>query len=254
MLHHMRLWDARTANGVDHFISNSEFIARRVWKTYRRTSTVIYPPVDTNYFQPGGSTEDFYLTASRLVPYKRINLIVEAFAEMPARRLVVIGDGPEFARVKRRAPSNVELLGYQPRDVVRSYMQRARAFVFAAIEDFGIVPVEAQACGTPVVALGRGGVAESVVDGRTGTLYEEQSAGALVSAIGRFESSAWSFNPATIREHALRFSTERFMQQFRTYVDTELELRRHNLGVASASRAADRGAEVAEAYRGGRAT
>jgi len=226
LLHRIRLWDARTANGVDRFVSNSRFIARRVWKTYRRRSTVIYPPVDTEFFRPGGKKEDFYLTASRLVPYKRVGLVVDAFARMPDKRLVVIGDGPDYQRIARRAPSNVQLLGQQSADVLLDHMQRARAFVFAALEDFGIAPVEAQACGTPVIAFGRGGATESVVNGRTGTLFEEQSAEAIVAAVERFESSAWAFNPGVIRDNALRFAADRFRREFLAYVEAELEAHR----------------------------
>lgn len=226
MLHRLRTWDARTANGVDRFISNSQFVARRVWKAYRRSSTVIHPPVDTDFFRLGGEKEDFYLTTSRLVPYKRVGLIVDAFSEMPDRRLLVIGDGPEFTRISRRAAPNVQLLGHQPREALRSYMQRARAFVFAAIEDFGIAPVEAQACGTPVIAYARGGVTESVVNGRTGTSFDQQSVASIVNAVERFEASAWAFNPSAIRDNALRFGAERFKQRFLAYVSAEIELHR----------------------------
>ncbi|HEY5939663.1 MAG TPA: glycosyltransferase, partial [Gemmatimonadales bacterium] len=162
LLHRLRLWDARTADGVDRFIAISNFIARRIWKSYRRESTVIYPPVDVDSLTPGGSREDFYVTASRMVPYKRIDLIVEAFAAMPGKRLVVIGDGPEERRIRGRAGSNVTLLGRQPFEVLHDHLRRARAFVFAAEEDFGIAPLEAQACGTPVIAYGKGGVLETL--------------------------------------------------------------------------------------------
>src|SRR6185295_14138743 len=128
----------------------------------RRKSTVIYPPVDVEAFTPGGDKEDFYVTASRMVPYKRIDLIVDAFAAMPDRTLVVIGDGPDGPKLRKRAPSNVRLLGQQPLPVLRDHLQRARAFVFAAEEDFGIAPLEAQACGTPVIAFGRGGALETI--------------------------------------------------------------------------------------------
>jgi len=223
LLHDLRTWDCRTANGVDRFISNSHFIARRVWKIYRRESAVIHPPVDTEFFQPAdGEREDYYLTASRLVPYKCTRLILEAFARLPQRRLVVIGEGPEFARLKAVAPANVQMLGYQPRSLVRSYMQRARAFVFAALEDFGIAPVEAQACGTPVIAYGRGGVTESVVDGRSGIFFPEQTTESLVNAIQQFERREGRFNTADIRSSALRFSAERFRQQFRACIEEQL--------------------------------
>jgi glycosyltransferase involved in cell wall biosynthesis len=220
MLGRLRNWDYRTASSVDRFVANSQFVARRVWKAYRRRSAVVYPPVDTSHFHPGTrEREDFYLTASRLVPYKRLGLIIDAFSQLPDRRLLVIGDGPEFARLKSRAGRNVELLGYQRGSVVRDHMQRARAFVFAALEDFGIVPVEAQACGTPVIAYGRGGVTESVIPGKTGVLFEQQTVESLVGAIRRFEARRSSFDPAEIRANALRFSPERFRQQLRANVE-----------------------------------
>lgn len=165
-LHRLRIWDQRTANGVDHMIANSAFIARRIHKIYRREATVIHPPVDVDLFTPGAPGErtgDFYLTASRVVPHKRMDLIVDAFAQLPERRLVVIGEGPALKRIRRQAPANVQFLGYQPADILRNHMRRARAFIFAAEEDFGIIPVEAQACGTPVIAFGKGGVRETVV-------------------------------------------------------------------------------------------
>jgi glycosyltransferase involved in cell wall biosynthesis len=220
LLHDLRMWDSRTANGVDHFITNSQFIAERVWKAYRRESVVIHPPVDTEFFQLAeGEREDYYLTASRLVPYKCTRLIIDAFAQMPERRLVVIGDGPEFARLRAAAPANVRMLGHQPDSVVREHMQRARGFVFAALEDFGITPVEAQACGTPVIAYGRGGVTESVVEGRTGLFFEEQTVESLLGAVEQFERRLAKFSAAEIRANALRFGAERFKQQFRACIE-----------------------------------
>jgi len=162
MLHNIRMWDYRTANGVDHFIANSHFIARRIKKVYGRDADVIYPPVDVDRFKLHKKKDDFYFTASRMVPYKRIDLIVEAFSRMPEKKLVVIGDGSEMAKIKSKATANVEILGYQPNEVMEDYMRRAKAFVFAAEEDFGITPVEAQACGTPVIAFGKGGALESI--------------------------------------------------------------------------------------------
>jgi glycosyltransferase involved in cell wall biosynthesis len=214
MLHRMRLWDLRTANGVDSFIAISRFIARRIWKVYRRKSTVIYPPVDTEAFTPGTTREDFYVTASRMVPYKRIDLIVEAFAAMPQHRLVVIGDGPEAPRVRARGAPNIEFLGQQPFEILRDRLRRARAFVFAAEEDFGIAPLEAQACGTPVIAFGKGGAAETIRDladpRPTGVLFEQQTAGAINDAITRFEESNHRISAAACRENAARFSADRF--------------------------------------------
>jgi glycosyltransferase involved in cell wall biosynthesis len=174
MLHQLRQWDYRTANGVDHFIAISEFIARRIWKVYRRRATVIYPPVDVEAFAVVPEKQDFYLAASRLVPYKRIDLIVSTFADLPDKQLVVIGDGPEMAKIQQIAAPNVTLLGYQPFSVLREHLQNARAFIFAAEEDFGILPVEAQAAGTPVIAYGRGGALETVLDNQTGLFFSSR--------------------------------------------------------------------------------
>jgi glycosyltransferase involved in cell wall biosynthesis len=224
LLFDLRNWDSRTANGVDHFIANSHFIARRVWKVYRREAVVIHPPVNTEFFQPGaGEREDFYLTAGRQVPYKCTRLIIEAFAQLPQRRLIVIGDGPESERLKAMAGPNVQMLGYQPNSVVRDHMQRARAFVFAAQEDFGIAPVEAQACGTPVIAYGKGGVTESVIEGRTGMFFPQQSAEALVSALQQFERRLVTFSASEIRANAVRFGAERFKGQLRACIDRHLK-------------------------------
>lgn len=164
VLHYVRNWDIRTSNSVDHFIANSAFIARRIHKVYHRDSHVIFPPVDVEAFGLCGEKEDFYLTASRMVPYKKVDLIVEAFAKMPERKLVVIGDGPDMRKIREKATPNVEIMGYQPFSVLQEKMQRAKAFVFAAEEDFGISVVEAQACGTPVIAYGKGGALETVLD------------------------------------------------------------------------------------------
>ena len=231
MLHRMRIWDLRTANGVDDFIAISEFIAERIWRIYRRKSTVIYPPVDTNAFTPGAAREDFYVTASRMVPYKRIDLIVEAFAAMPRRRLVVIGDGPDAAKIRSRAGPNVEFLGAQPFEVLRERLRRARAFVFAAEEDFGIAPLEAQACGTPVLAYGKGGVLESVrpvgEDSPTGMFFPEQSVGALIEAVERFEREGSEITAEACRQNALRFAPDRFRRELRQHVEGELQRREH---------------------------
>lgn len=223
MLHRIRLWDLRTVNGVDRFVANSHFIARRIRKVYGRRATVIYPPVDVESFPLREAKEDFYLTASRMVPYKRIDLIVDAFARMPDRKLVVIGDGPEFSRIKGRGAGNVTIMGYQPHAVLRDFMQRAQAFVFAAEEDFGIAPVEAQACGTPVIAYGKGGVLETVVglDGEkpTGLFFPEQSVASLVAAIDSFERERERIRPISCRENAIRFSRDRFRRELTRTVD-----------------------------------
>lgn len=227
MLHRMRIWDVRTANGVDRFVANSQFIARRIMKVYRRESTVIYPPVDVDGFELHEGKEDFYLAASRLVPYKRIDLIAEAFRQMPDRRLVIIGDGPEMKKVSSVSGPNVEILGYQPFQVLRDHMQRAKAFVFAAVEDFGIMPVEAQACGTPVIAFGRGGALETVQDlsndQPTGLFFDVQSVDSLVDAVRRFEQNQSRLIPASVRDHALKFGAQRFRREFADLVTREME-------------------------------
>jgi glycosyltransferase involved in cell wall biosynthesis len=221
MLHRIRQWDARSSLGVDEFVANSRYIARRVKKVYRRDAAVIYPPVNVDAFDYCDAKEDFYLTASRMVPYKKIPDIVKAFAEMPSKRLVVIGDGPEFDRVKSHVTPNVTLMGYQPFDVLQDHMRRAKAFIFNAEEDFGIIPVEAQACGTPVVAYGSGGATETVVgmplSNATGIFYTTQSPQAIVDAIARFEESIDSLTSAACRANAERFSAERFRDSFERF-------------------------------------
>ena len=222
LLHKARLWDTRTGNGVDHFIANSEFIARRIRKVYRREATVIYPPVDVNGFPLCEAKEDFYLTASRLVPYKKVPAIVEAFRELPDRRLVVVGDGSDMSRVKALAGKNVEILGYQPTAVLRDLMQRAKAFVFAAEEDFGIAPVEAQACGTPVIAYARGGARETIrgLDRPrpTGLFFDTQSAEAIAAAIKSFERIQDRCTPTACSDNAMRFSDAVFRARYRSFV------------------------------------
>ncbi len=223
MLHKLRLWDLRTANGVDEFIAISNFISRRIQKVYRRDSTVIYPPVDTSGFDIGGDRGDYYLTSSRMVPYKRIDLIVRAFADMPDRKLIVIGDGPEMTKIRKLATSNVTLLGYQPHEVLKYHLQTAKAFIFAAEEDFGIAPLEAMACGTPVIAYGRGGARETVTDGVSGLHFHTQTAGAIRDAVVEFVTIAHTFDPVDIRGEALRFAPERFRREFESYVSEVFE-------------------------------
>lgn len=214
ILHYMRIWDTRTANGVDAFVANSAFIARRIRKVYGREAKVIYPPVDVENFTCCEEKEDYYLTASRLVPYKRVKLIVEAFNAMPDKKLVVIGDGPDYESIRAIAGANIELLGYQPHEVLKEKMQHARAFVFAAEEDFGITPVEAQACGTPVIAYGRGGATETVRE-ETGLFFYEQSTASIQEAVQTFEKR--SYPPEKCRQNAERFSAERFLQAFGSF-------------------------------------
>ncbi len=222
ILHYIRNWDTRTSNSVDGFVANSAFIARRIKKVYQREAEVIFPPVDVEAFSPNEQKEDFYLTASRMVPYKKIDLIVEAFARMPERRLVVIGDGPDMQKVRAKAAPNVEIMGYQPFSVLRDRMRRAKAFVFAAEEDFGISVVEAQACGTPVIAYGKGGALETVRDPSqprpTGMFFGEQTAESIIAALDDFAGNPGRFSAADCRANAERFSAGLFRERFFAHV------------------------------------
>ena len=221
-LHKIRIWDASTANRVDHYVANSRYIARRIKKTYGKPSDVIYPPVDVDKFTLREAKEEFYLTASRMVPYKKIDLIVEAFSQTD-KKLLVIGDGPDMAKIKSKAGKNVELLGFADDETMADLMGRAKAFVFAAEEDFGITPVEAQACGTPVICFGRGGARETVRDGESGLYFMEQNAKELLAAVAKFEQNYDKFEPTKIRENSLKFSRARFEAEIKSYVEKKYE-------------------------------
>jgi glycosyltransferase involved in cell wall biosynthesis len=238
VLHYMRIWDYAAANRVDHYLAISRYVAGRIKKTYNREAVVIYPPVDTDTFVPNEGKKEYYLTASRMVPYKKTDLIVEAFSRMPDKKLVVIGEGPDFQKVKFKAGKNIELLGYQPSSILKEYMQQARAFVYAAEEDFGIVTVEAQACGTPVIAFGKGGSLETVIPlGQpgvrsqesekqpTGVFFYEQTLDALQDAVQRFEKAQDAFDARELRKNAERFGKERFKHEFKEFVDQAMRLR-----------------------------
>ena len=227
MLERLRKWDLENSQRVDHFVANSRYIAERIERSYGRESVVVHPPVDVDGFFLREEKEDFYLTASRMVPYKRIDLIVKAFASLPDRTLVVIGDGPDMEKIRRIAASNVHLLGWQPSAVMKDYMQRASAFLFAAEEDFGITPVEAQACGTPVIAFGRGGAVETVRGlggpaAPTGLFFDMQTPAAVTAAVDLFEENQERFSPVECRLNALRFSRERFRLEFVAVVEEAL--------------------------------
>lgn len=222
VLHYIRIWDYTSAQRVDHFVANSYNVASRIKKYYGRQSTVIYPPVDVDKFELCEEKDNFYLTASRLVPYKKVDLIAESFSHMPDKKLIICGDGPQLNSIKKKATKNIEIVGYAPFEKLKSYMQKAKAFIFAAKEDFGIVPLEACACGTPVIAYGAGGALETVKENVTGVFFNEQSPKSIVEAINRFESSHESFDPKIIRNHALNFSKKRFQEQFSTFVNEKI--------------------------------
>ena len=233
LFHRLRRWDRQTANNVDLFLANSRHVQHRIWRTYRRPSRVLYPPVRTDLFQLQMQKEDHYVTVSRLVSYKRIDIMLEAFRAMPSRKLIVIGDGPELAALRAACPSNVTLLGRQPDDVVREHLQAARAFLFAAHEDFGISPVEAQACGTPVIAYGAGGSLETVCGLQsavhpTGLFFRDQTPASLIEAVEAFEQAGGAFAPEACREWAEQFSEARFRREFTACVEQAWTLWQRN--------------------------
>lgn len=221
-LHKIRLWDISTANRVDHYIANSHYIARRIKKIYNKSSDVIYPPVDVDKFKLREAKEEFYLTVSRMVPYKKIDLIVEAFSQTD-KKLLVIGDGPDMGKIKSKASKNIELLGFADDKTMADLMGQAKAFVFAAEEDFGITPVEAQACGTPVICFGRGGALETVREGISGLYFMEQNIRELLATVDKFEQSYDKFEPIKIRENSLKFSRTRFESEIKSYVEKKYE-------------------------------
>jgi glycosyltransferase involved in cell wall biosynthesis len=207
MRERLQRWDRATAARVTHFIANSNHVRERIARIYGRDAAVIHPPVDIGRFHAHAQRDDYYVTLSALVPYKRVDLIVRAFNKL-GRRLLVIGSGPERARLHRQANRNIEFTGWIPDAQVAELLARARGFVFAGVEDFGIALVEAQAAGAPVIAYARGGALETVVDGVTGVLFQEQTEAGLVEAVNRAERC--SFAPSTLRAQAERFGIQRF--------------------------------------------
>ncbi|MEB3338725.1 MAG: glycosyltransferase [Leptolyngbyaceae bacterium] len=224
LIHHLRQWDVISANRVDYFIANSKHTARRIWRYYRRPAEVIYPPVNTTRFTFQSQKHDFYLTVSRLVSYKKIALIVKVFNRL-GYPLVVIGSGPELSQLQQIAQPNIKLLGWQPNNIVEQYMAEAKAFVYAAYEDFGIAPVEAQACGTPVIAYGVGGTLETIRDIRqhptsgTGLLFATQTESSLSEAIELFETHQSHFSSEYIRLHSMQFDVEVFKRRYLSFVE-----------------------------------
>jgi glycosyltransferase involved in cell wall biosynthesis len=228
LLHRMRLWDRASALNPDIILANSSYIAERIQKTWRRDARVLHPPVDIESFTPSGSKGDYYLIASRIVPYKRVDLIASAFRAMPNRKLVIVGDGPNEAQARAAAGDapNITFKGRLPRAELIALTQGARAAVFAAEEDFGIATVEAQACGTPVIAYCRGGARDIVIappDARpTGLFFQHQSTESLIAAVDRFEAMPVAIRPEDCRANAERFSTAHFRHHFRRVVDEAL--------------------------------
>lgn len=217
IFHRIRIWDVVSSHRVDRFIAISHLVAERIRRYYGRDSLLLYPPVDTHRFRLHRDKEDFYLTASRLVPYKKVQLIVKAFAQN-GRRLLVAGEGPELETLRQIATENVSILGYCEEEKLIDLMQRAKGFVYAAYEDFGIVPVEAMACGTPVIAYGAGGVLDTVVEGKTGVFFPEQTPESLNRALDLFETL--EFEPERISAHARHFGRDNFKKSFGKIVNS----------------------------------
>ena len=233
-LAYLRRWDIKTAGRGGQLVANSHFIAERIAQYWQRESRVLNPPVALDDFTCTEVKEDFYVTVSRLVHYKAVEVLVQAFNAMPDKRLVVIGDGPLFKRLEAMAGPNVMLLGYQSREVVVDYLQRARAFVFAAHEDFGIVAVEAQACGTPVIAYGVGGVLDSVIPytgsapvdagySPTGLFFDQQTADSVVAAVERFETLPDAISSQACAANAARFAPGHFRHEFMAIVEQAMD-------------------------------
>jgi glycosyltransferase involved in cell wall biosynthesis len=225
LLHRLRQWDVISANRVDYFIANSQHTARRIWRCYRREAKVIYPPVNLERFTFTPHKQDYYLTVSRLVSYKKIALIVRAFNQL-GYPLVIIGDGPDFPLIRQMAQSNITVLGAQSDEIVEQYMAQAKAFVYAACEDFGIALVEAQACGTPVIAYGGGGALETVIDIRqnpengTGVLFTPQTPQSLVETVETFEKFQHQIDPDSCRQQAARFTPKIFETSYLAFLES----------------------------------
>ena len=215
----LRRWDRAAAARADHLLAISQWTAERIKQAWERGAKVIYPPVDVDRFNHAKKKDDFYLLVSRLVPYKMTAEIIRAFNQLKLP-LIIVGDGPEMPRLKKLADENIKLLGHQPDSVVADLMKRAKAFVYMAVEDFGIAMVEAQAAGCPVIAYARGGAVEIVQEGETGLLYREQTAGSMMEAVSQFERRVESFHPRAARENALRFSSQRFRGEFIDFMES----------------------------------
>ena len=218
IFHYIRMWDTVSAMRVNEFVANSYYIANRIQKCYNRPAKVIYPPVDVDRFSICSKRDDYFITISRLVPYKRIDIIIQAFNHLKLP-LLIVGDGPDRKALQKIAGKTITFLGHLPPREMDEHLQRARAFIFSAEEDFGIVNVEAQACGIPVIAFGRGGALETIEQDVSGIFFFRQEAQAIIDAVHEFLAKEHRFDPETIRENAKRFPRSRFEYEFKRFVD-----------------------------------
>jgi len=216
--HRFRLWDVLHSNRVDYYIANSKFVAKRIWKFYRRKAKVIYPPVDTNSFKLKTKKGDYYLVISRLVEYKKVNKIVEAFRRIPDKKLIVIGRGPQSKSIKKNLPSNVKILDFIEKKDLIGYMQNAKAFIHIAQEDFGIVMGEAISCGTPVIAFSQGGALEIIQEGKSGIFIKKQTIDEILLAVEKIEKQSELIDPKICHEYATKFREENFQRNFKEYL------------------------------------
>jgi glycosyltransferase involved in cell wall biosynthesis len=222
IFHYLRLWDATSAIRVNEFIANSHYIAHRIWKCYNRTAKVIYPPVDIDKFYINEKRDNYFITISRLVPYKKVDIIIKAFNELNLP-LLIVGEGPQKKYLQKISNKNITFLGHLAQNDLIKYMSKARAFIFSAEEDFGIVNVEAQACGIPVIAYGRGGALETVIEDKTGIFFYKQDVESIIKAVKEFLSKEDKFDPCIIRKNSEQFSRERFEKEFKNFVDKAWE-------------------------------
>lgn len=217
-LHYFRLWDFAAAARVDYFIANSQWTARAIWRAYRRKARLIYPPVQTHLFEPASNRQDYYITVSRLVPYKRLELIVQTFRSLDFP-LVIVGDGPEYRYLSRIATPNIKFIRHATDMEIAKLLSEAKAFIHTAEEDFGIAPMEAQAAGCPVIGFGKGGLRETIVEGKTGLFFHEQSEESLKRTVMAFNRGDYSFDSAQIRLNAERFKISRFVDEFTDMIE-----------------------------------
>jgi glycosyltransferase involved in cell wall biosynthesis len=235
ILHYLRLWDIQAAARVDHFVAISHWVAGLIWRIYRRKAEVIYPPVDVDRYEPLYPRQDYYIAVSRMAPHKKVAMVVEAFSQL-GLPLLVVGTGEEYDGVTARAASNVQLLGWQPPEKLPELLGRAKAFVHLAEDDFGIAPVEAQAAGCPVIALGRGGARETVIEGKTGVLFEDQSVEGVKRAVQLFEETKTIYDVREMRRNAERFSRARFQREMMEMVERERNRKKLSLWAKSNER------------------